>query len=129
MSHKYKINMTDKYTTRSGKEVEILAIDRKLHNGCSVVIEEKNEKGERWITERYSDGTFWKDKVTSDLDLVLKPKKIKGWVNVYEDEKGNQCFGYNLWPTKKKAIEIARKETFGRYLGCIKLNHTRIQIK
>lgn len=69
--------------TRSGLE----AVTYAVHEGQKypIIGAYKNENG-AWVpTWRHADGSSWGDGRTNPLDILPKPKKLTGFINVYAD--------------------------------------------
>lgn len=67
--------------TRSGLEAVIYAV----HEGQKypIIGAYKNSKGD-WVPfARRDDGSFWGNGPTDHLDIIPKPKKLTGFINVY----------------------------------------------
>ena len=104
--------MTDKYQTRDGLTARVLCVNlnRPLY---PVVAAITNEDGIEVIWYFTDEGRFINTNVDRVEDLIPKPKRIKGWINVYP-----YCYIYGLYPTKKEADENADPQR----IACIEID-------
>lgn len=104
--------------TMDGRNARIISFDRKNVNGYNVVAligDNDHEIIRTYTKEGYNDALFGRE---SNLDLVMKPIKHEGWVNLY-NEDGFTNTGISVHPTKESAI-LSRDE--GReYITTIKI--------
>lgn len=77
------IEMGKKYTTRDGRAVRILCVDRQAYSNESVMAL-ISEKGGENIYAFHSDGHFY-PLGDSPLDLIPVPTKHEGWILVSKD--------------------------------------------
>lgn len=78
------IDKTREYTTRNGKAVRIYTID----GGGTFPIHGAwlNCEG-HWVPETWTvkGNVYHNNTIISPLDLIEKPKIIKGWINIYQE--------------------------------------------
>ena len=89
--------------TRDGRNARIISFDRKNANGYNIValIDNNGHEIIRTYTKKgYNDALFDRE---SDLDLVMKPTKHEGWINLY-NECGWTTTGISIYETKESAI-------------------------
>lgn len=73
--------------TRDGRKARIICFDAKCAD-TPIVALVSLENEEEYLYRYYRDGKFKKDG-DSDVDLMMLPEKIEGWVNVYKDGDNN----------------------------------------
>lgn len=104
--------------TRDGRNARIISFDRKNANGYNIValIDNNGHEIIRTYTEKGEYNAPFP--MPSNLDLVMKPIKHEGWINLY-NECGWTNTGINIHPTKEDAI-IGRDEKM-EYITTIKI--------
>lgn len=88
-----KVELGKKYKTRDGFDVEIIAIRPELKDGVIGIM-----KGEDFVREWATDGTYSHDKEPCDFDLIEVPPyanlKVDDKVIVWDDNVGIKYRGY-----------------------------------
>lgn len=90
--------------TRDGRNARIISFDRKNVSGFNIValIDDNGHEIIRTYTkEGYHDTLF---DTESDLDLVMKPMKHEGWINLYNKD-GSKNTGEGVYSSKESAIQ------------------------
>ena len=106
-----------KLQTRDGREVRIYATD---HGGKYPIAGAIAGDG-LWIAKTWTKhGEEWQG-TRGDGDLIPKPTRITGWVNVYIDPNGNKYFSH-VFATRK---EVASKKSN----GCIGQIHIDAEVQ
>lgn len=95
-----KITMDGKYQTRDGKPVRILAVDAIGHLPVIALISRGGP--EELILRLTSEGNVWPPPEDHPYDLVVAPREITGWMNVYKGQP-DQGSIYTLLPSKEQA--------------------------
>jgi hypothetical protein len=99
------ISKDKEYQTRDGREVRIYATD----GGGDYPVHGAYFNGAQWISGMWSKkGEYFLDGNTP-MDLIEKPKIIKGWVNVY-----SETYISDIYSTR----ELADIDSLGR-IACI----------
>ncbi len=76
------ISLDKEYETRDGRPVKLFMVDGGGNYPVLGAIFSRNE----WTAQHWTaEGQFSKSESRSDLDLVEKPKTIKGWINMYKN--------------------------------------------
>lgn len=104
--------------TRSGSNARIISFDRKT-NGSYCIVALVEIEGEELVETYTKKGEYdASNPVQSDLDLVMKPVKHEGWVNLY-NENGYTTTGISINPTKESAM--LNRDEEGEYITTIKI--------
>lgn len=104
--------------TRDGRNARIISFDRKNVNGYNIVAlidDNYNELIRTYTKKGYHDASIESE---SDLDLVMKPMKHEGWINIYNGD-GSKNTGEGIYPSKESAI-LHRNE-LADYITTIKI--------
>lgn len=105
------IDKNKEYTTRDGREVRIYATDGKgdypVHGAWF------NIQDDRWMVEEWTAKGEYYWGSSDSLNLIEKPKIIKGWINIYP---GNNISS-TISPTK---IDADNLSTSAR-IACIQI--------
>lgn len=86
--------------TRDGRKVRIICWDAKCDDG-SIVALVPCARGE-CLRTYHRDGKYF-NATESDIDLVMAPKKHKGWVNIYKDS--------TIYESRENAEACGKKST------------------
>ena len=104
--------------TRNYRNARIISFDRKNAKGyCILALVERD--GEEAVCS-YTEKGEYDASITaqSDLDLVMKPMKHEGWVNLYKED-GFTTTGISIHPTKESAM--LNRDEEGEYITTIKI--------
>ena len=98
-----------------GDNLTLLALyqNNSADDAAQVAAVYKDERGEVDIVYLSLDGHFHYTNEEAVEDVVLKPKKLSGWVNIYEQKITSQ-----VYPSKKEADKCAYEDR----LACIDLS-------
>ena len=105
----------DELTLRNGWPAKVLAV----HPGqdWAIIGEYLNKNRNEWLSAAwFKNGCFYTE---HDLDLMLptpEPKRLRGWVNVYEDM-------LPVWDTREDADDAARTAPRNR-TECLYIDRT-----
>jgi hypothetical protein len=86
--------------TRDGRDVEILKTDVKSYEPIVAVV--KNYDGHEIIRQYREHGRYEARDIVRGLDLLMKPTKKEGWINIYVREDGVRR-GKSIYSSKEKA--------------------------
>lgn len=106
------ISMDKKYTTRDGRPVRILCVDRdnKTYPVCGLV---SNQEFTSWTREGVHDVA----RCHSPLDLIPAPEEVTEFVNVYRNEAG--CFWYAQIGFSTESEAVSRARGHSEYLATV----------
>lgn len=113
-----KLEVGKSYKTRNGKVATIIYVNENMHAECQAyaIVDGYGKLISYTINGRYSESMH-----SYPYDLVseyVKPAMVTGWMNVYQDDKGELGVGFGPWETKE---ESARHSTY-RSIGQIYIN-------
>jgi len=96
--------------TRDGKPVRLLCLDAKDNTYPIIGLVERSandESTESWtIDGKYNDG-----EILNSHDLIIKPIKHKGWINIYREREGHKPYGGTVFNTKESALSMKGVKT------------------
>ena len=88
--------------TRDGRKARIICFDAKGKQPIIALFE--REKTDEVIIQTYNDdGSYYGLGKEDNRDLIMRPEKKDGWVNVYKDG----LLGARVYKTRKEAYDIA----------------------
>ena len=105
-----KINMTDKYQTRDGKPARVICVDKKTNPYPVIALVTLPNGAE--VTCHYTlngESTMGNE---DSSDLILAPKVIKGWINVFKD-------GTQIIHGSQEAADLAAAIVHDTRIACI----------
>lgn len=105
--------------TRDGHAARIICFDRKSNikydNLIALITNDNNIE----IAYYYDNNGKFCDCKESKNDLVMKPTKHVGWLNIYSSERGDILLGSNIFNTEEEAI--ANGKNYRTYITTTKI--------
>lgn len=110
MNNKLDFSDASKLQTRDGREVRIYATD---HWGRNCIVGAiRNANG--WYAAQWDvEGRFIGAVSANENDLIPKPQRVTGWVNVYEFDIGTRL-GQVVFNSKEDALGSSGTQKIGQ---------------
>lgn len=107
--------------TRDGRKARIICLDSSGVRPMVALVAEC--EGEEEIPYKYHyDGSYNCSSISSDYDLMMTPKVVEGWVNIYRDCDGaNITKDDNIYSSKDAAIASAKMVDRDNYVSTTKI--------
>jgi hypothetical protein len=104
--------------TRDGRDVEILKIDAR---GLFPIVGIK-KSGKEDIVDQWMENGAWDKDVLNQNDLLMKPTKKEGWINLYRDEDIGNGYKIGSYIYDDKNIALNQNGVkFNSYIDTIKI--------
>lgn len=88
--------------TRDGRDGRIICFDRRANIYPIVALMDSVDKNSEILLVYTNKGFCYPDRIT-DNDLVMKPEKKEGWVNVYEHPDHESFVGTKIFENEESA--------------------------
>jgi hypothetical protein len=113
-----KVRQGHQVQTKNGKTVKILKTD--LNNKKPIIGYYEKEDGSQQFCKWNEYGKI-SNNMESGFDLIMKPEKKEGWINIYRD--GNRyCTGNRVYDTKEDAQhKLKVRGLLNRILDTVKI--------
>jgi len=101
------LNVNEPVQTQDGRKARIIGTDMKGPKPIVALITPNGEAVEEWIYSYFPDGRVYRN-ASCNVDLINVPRRIKGWMNVYDHTLSAVVAGLsNLYESREIADEYA----------------------
>lgn len=94
--------------TRDGRDVRVLCFDRMDPQYPIIALVKGNVFEE---LKSYTPDGYLTNGTTCDLDLVMKPEKKEGWINIYERDDINST-SMTVYKSRKEAFKSRARDGY-----------------